>query len=172
MRNALPGSPVEHLQPGEVFIGTGPRLVHTVLGSCVAITLYHPRRRLAAILHALLPRNERPDEGRSFRYLEDALPHLLARYDVLGVERREIQAKVFGGGDVLDTPAAAAGGGTVGRLNIEAARRLLADAGLRVTAADVGGSVARTLYFDAGTGHVYLRRLRKRSGDDADRVEG
>ena len=39
----LPGSalPQAHLKPGELFVTQEPQWISTVLGSCVAVTMFH-----------------------------------------------------------------------------------------------------------------------------------
>ena len=47
--------PVITLKPAELFISERPAIVRTVLGSCVAVTMYDRQLGIAAICHALLP---------------------------------------------------------------------------------------------------------------------
>ena len=47
-------SPVISLLPGELYFGQR-HLLKTLLGSCVAITLWHPQRQLGGMCHFLLP---------------------------------------------------------------------------------------------------------------------
>ena len=47
--------PVMHLQPGELIFGRGRGTIQTLLGSCVAVTLWHPQRRLSGMCHFVLP---------------------------------------------------------------------------------------------------------------------
>ena len=44
------------LQPGEFQFSDDPDVrLRTLLGSCVAITMWHPRRRYGAMCHYMLP---------------------------------------------------------------------------------------------------------------------
>lgn len=40
------------LKPGEAIVSPNPILVSTVLGSCIAVTMYSPEKRVGAICHA------------------------------------------------------------------------------------------------------------------------
>jgi hypothetical protein len=43
------------LQPGEFYFGDHETRIRTLLGSCVAITMWHPRLRIGGMCHYLLP---------------------------------------------------------------------------------------------------------------------
>lgn len=43
------------LQPGEYFVADAGYQIRTMLGSCVSITLWHPKARIGAMSHFLLP---------------------------------------------------------------------------------------------------------------------
>lgn len=45
------------LKSAEVVMTCKPALISTVLGSCVAVTMFEPVNGVGAICHAMLPRN-------------------------------------------------------------------------------------------------------------------
>ncbi|MFP5393529.1 MAG: chemotaxis protein CheD, partial [Gammaproteobacteria bacterium] len=117
------------LQPGEYFAGDRGFRVRTLLGSCVSITLWHPRLRVGAMSHFLLP--ARPGGARpDGRYGDDALLLMLNELRAHGVAARDCEAKVFGGGDMF--PARLREGPSIGQRNGAAARALLAASGIAV----------------------------------------
>lgn len=63
------------LQPGEFYFGDRETRLRTILGSCVAITLWHPRLRIGGMCHYLLPmRRGHHDEAElDGRYADDSL---------------------------------------------------------------------------------------------------
>ena len=149
--------PKIYLKPGELTINEHPAEVSTVLGSCVAVTLYSHRQIVGAICHAMLPCG---GEGGGFKYVDGALRHMLAAFDRLGIPRNEIEAKLFGGSDMYPVlhPTKI---NTVGRQNIAMAQQLLQEEGLIPRVADVGGGQGRKLVFYPHTGEVFLKRLRR-----------
>ena len=149
--------PKIYLKPGELTINEHPAEVATVLGSCVAVTLYSPRHIVGAICHAMLPRG---GESGGFKYVDGALGHMLGCFDRLGIPRSEIEAKLFGGSDMFPVlhPTKV---NTVGRQNIAMAQQLLQEEGLVPRVADVGGRQGRKLIFYPHTGEVFLKRLKK-----------
>ena len=156
MNTATADLPSLFLRPGEVAIAETPTQVSTVLGSCVALTLFHPRERIGAICHALLPAGNRPQD---FKFVNNALAHMLAFFDRHGTPRRELTVKLFGGADMFDVAQPGAGGLSVGRQNVLMATTQLQREGLRLVVSDVGGRQGRKLLFYTHTGEVLLRRL-------------
>lgn len=146
-----------YLKPGDIYVSRTPALVSTVLGSCVSITLFSPGAAMGAICHAMLPRGER-DEG--FRYVDSAVAYLYDRLTAV-CGREGIEAKLFGGADVLNPCGRLNGAPSVGRQNVEAALKSIAVLGLTLKASDTGGDRGRKLFFYSNTGDVFLRQVKK-----------
>jgi chemotaxis protein CheD len=160
------------LKPSEVFIGgAGPEAgrVTTILGSCVSVTFYSPRRRMGAICHALLARCPRPAGCRSRcadrgRFVACVLPSLLQRLGARGIKPGELVCGLFGGSDLSGVNGAAA----AGRINAQTAAAFLESARLRVRNRDVGGRAGRKLIFNTETGEIWLKRLREAGRAEAE----
>ncbi|HEY1802917.1 MAG TPA: chemotaxis protein CheD [Terracidiphilus sp.] len=151
-----------YVQPGESRLVSEPAVLRTVLGSCVGITFLIPRLGVAALCHPMLPKypaaqlaNGDVRSGR--RYVDFAVRDMACRLDALGAGRGEAVVKLFGGNDVLAVTSNARP--TVGKLNSEAAIRVLADEGFAVTASCLGGEAGIHITFDTSTGEVRLRHL-------------
>lgn len=147
------------LQPGEHYFGDRFTRIRTLLGSCVAITLWHPRLLIGGMCHFLLPSRRRDSQPYDGRYGDEAMGLLLEAMMAHGTRPQEYEAKVFGGGNmfpekrsisVLD----------VGLRNIEAAGRMLDCHGLARKAGSVGQTGHRNVFFDIATGHVWVRHVR------------
>ena len=150
------------LKPGEMVVSCEPMLITTLLGSCVAVTMYHPRLRLGAICHALLPscrREEHCNRQDAGKYVQCAIALMLEQFNARGVLNGEIEAKLFGGSDMFD--AAEGSHLSVGRQNLEMALSVLDQAAIRVLTRDLGGPRGRKIIFHTDTGEVFLKRLRK-----------
>ncbi len=154
-----------YVQPGESHLVSEPTILRTLLGSCVGATFWSPRLGIAALCHPMLPgyppkpaANRGKVDGR--RYVDYAIRELVQQFHSLGARRGEVEVKLFGGGDVL-LVADVTLRPTVGRLNCEAAIRVLEEEGFSVTASSLGGLCGVTIQFHTGTGEVLLRRLRQ-----------
>jgi chemotaxis protein CheD len=159
----MPGSdtalPEIHIHPGESRLVTEPVILRTVLGSCIGLAFLVPRLGVAALCHPMLP--TAPPNARSpagCRYVDFAIRDLARQFDARGARRTEVQVKLFGGGDVLLVPRGTTRP-TVGRMNQEAALRVLAEEGFSVAASSLGGICGLNLRFHTGTGEVLLWRL-------------
>ena len=153
-----------HLNPGDFrFAGGGTRL-HTVLGSCVAITLWHPGKGIGGMCHYLLPGRHPATEGTELdgRYAGDAVQLFLRELRRHGTEPREYTVKVFGGADQfphLDGPLTGVAGQN-SRIGLD----LLEQHGFSVSIREVGGHGSRRIIFDLRTGYVWLRSLAPLAG--------
>lgn len=155
-----------YLQPGEIHLTRIPALIKTVLGSCVGVTFWSPRLGAGALCHAILPRAPHGVPAKeSHRYVDFAIRDLAGQFDRLGAVRGEVEAKVFGGADVLPVHPSESGRATVGHQNSQIALDVLRIEGFTVVATDVGGPIGRTIEFDSGSGEVLLRRLSQMNGD-------
>jgi chemotaxis protein CheD len=153
------------LQPGEWYFGDDTTRIRTTLGSCVAIVLWHPQRKLGGMCHYMLPsRGGQRDEPLSGRYGDEAMQLLLNEVQKVRTQVDEYELKLFGGANMFsaetrrkdDVPAR----------NVAFARELIRRHSLRVKAECLGGSGYRQLIFDIGSGDVWMRR-----GDRVDSKE-
>ncbi|MBU4215888.1 MAG: chemotaxis protein CheD [Actinobacteria bacterium] len=152
------------LAPGDFEFVEAPMRLRTLLGSCVAITLWHPGRRFGAMCHYMLPtrgpaRAGLPPDGR---YADEAIDLFLAGVGRRSTRLQEYQAKVFGGGEQFGPGGRRAELGVPAR-NVDAGLRLLREHHVTVSARHVGGSGPRQIAFDLATGVVWHRH-----GDDLD----
>ena len=162
-----PGQAKIFLQTGDCFIGVQPTLVTTILGSCLAVTIHAPKMGIGAICHAFLPdssasKHPQGSEPQICRFVDTALQNMLETMDKIGVPRRDLCIKMFGGGQgVAVNNVEPSGSYNIGRRNIEMAKKLLKFARLDIQAQDVGGPQGRKLLFNTSTGDVWVKRLNK-----------
>ncbi|OGW39270.1 MAG: chemotaxis protein CheD [Nitrospirae bacterium GWD2_57_9] len=150
-----------YLLPGNLFAHQEEYTVLTVLGSCISVCLWDPRRRIGGINHYMLPFWN--GEGlASPRFGNIAIIKLLERMLELGADRRSLQAKVFGGGDMLKATSALM---NIGQRNIVLAQDLLRDERIPIVSADTGGKHGRKLLFNTQTGVVLVKLLIKQIDD-------
>jgi chemotaxis protein CheD len=164
MHSAAHGEKEIYVQPGEAHLVCEPAHLRTILGSCVGITFWEPRGKIAALCHPTmpeLPKNTDPlaDPAGARRYVDFAIREMALRFYSLGIARSRIEVKLFGGADVL-AKEAFFGRPTMGELNCKVALRVVAEEGLRVVASSLRGTDGISISFLSGTGEVRLRRLR------------
>lgn len=129
------------------------------LGSCIALAAHDPVRRVAGMVHVMLPASTiATHPGPPGKYADTAVPALVAAMERLGADRARLVCKMAGGAQMF-----ASGGGllNIGARNAIAVRAALTQVGLRLTAADTGGSAGRTLELHVATGLVRVRSVRR-----------
>ncbi|MES3020839.1 MAG: chemotaxis protein CheD [Pseudomonadota bacterium] len=148
------------LQPGEYFLADANYRICTLLGSCVSITLWHPRLRVGAMSHFLLSSRPTPPAGQpNAHYGDEALWLMAQELDKAKVPLKQCEAKIFGGGNMF--PKQLRGGaGNIGQQNGETARRLLRQYQIPVVSESLFGVGHRKIIFNVGTGHVWSRQMK------------
>jgi chemotaxis protein CheD len=150
-----------YLMAGSIFAHSEPHRVTTVLGSCVSVCLWDHRLQIGGMNHFMLPFWN--GEGlASPKYGNIAIAKLIERLRGLGSEQRNLRAKVFGGGVVLNVSNPFM---NIGERNVQLAEDVLKNEGIPIVSADTGGSVGRKLIFDTGTGMVLVKRLKRQIDD-------
>jgi len=146
---------------GEIGVGGSGDTLVTLLGSCVAVVLFDPRRKRAGLAHIQLPESHRlafsPTDGNG-KYADTAIPELLGLLTT--GDRSSLIAHLAGGADMYPTSR----GMTVGRLNIQAAERLLIERRVPIVSSDCGGILARRVRFDVATGKIQIDFIEKTTG--------
>jgi chemotaxis protein CheD len=144
------------LNPGEWAVGGAGEVFGTLLGSCVALVLWHPMMRIGAVCHYVLPEREGWRSGEpDGRYGVEVFGTMVKALAVRGVALAQCTAKLFGGARVYEADGQPQS--DVGARNIACAHEFLHSAGLALAAEHVGGQGWRRLCFDAGTGEVWVR---------------
>lgn len=143
-----------YLEPGDFHFGAAPLRLSTLLGSCVTVTLWHPRRHIGGMCHIQMPGASARGGELDGRYATDAFALFDLALSRHGTTPREYVVKLFGGGNMF--PGTNASTIEVGNKNLIAARRELAARGLTPSVEHVGGAGHRKLVFDLGNGDVWL----------------
>ncbi|MBK7859265.1 MAG: chemotaxis protein CheD [Archangiaceae bacterium] len=135
-------------------------LITYALGSCVAVVVHDPKRRVGGLLHYMLPQSKAMPEkavAQPGMFADTGVPMLFHRLYAVGCHKRELVVKVVGGGHLLG----AADAFDIGHRNLEVLDKVFARSGVFVAARDVGGAVSRTVELNVGTGRVTVRSHRK-----------
>ena len=151
-----PGEPLM-LMPGQMHFGGHAASLRTLLGSCVAVTIWHPVRKLGGMCHFLLPsRTRKPGDELDGRYGDEALEAMVNLLRATGTSPSEYQAHLCGGADTM--PEGTSLSFNVGERNIEQGFSLVDRYGFEIQGVDVGEDVPRTVTLVLATGEVDMRR--------------
>lgn len=148
--------PDVYLLSERIFASAEPKIVMTILGSCVSICLWDQLRAAGGINHFLLPYHPNESLGGA-RYGNVAFKLLLEKMESLGCRKRDLVGKVFGGATIVLN-----GNGRefhLGQKNADQAFAMLESERIPVVSSDVGGSYGRKLIFSTAFGTVWVRML-------------
>lgn len=133
------------------------------LGSCVGIILYDSVIKLAGLAHIMLPDSTqiRCNENVA-KFADTGIDALLKELEQKGAKRSRMIAKIAGGAQMF----AFSGSGEnamlcIGKRNVEATKKKLADLGINIIAEDTGESYGRTIEFYPETGELLIKTVGK-----------
>jgi two-component system chemotaxis response regulator CheB len=152
-----------YLYPGKLAAFKNETVISTLLGSCVAVAIHDPVAKVGGLNHYLLPEGA-PGETMNARYGVYAIPKLIEECIALGADRKRLQAKVYGGANVI---AVSSLGDGIGRRNIEIAEKILKENNIQVLEKNVGGESARTIKMNTADFGMIHNVSRDPSGTNA-----
>lgn len=145
--------------PGEYYATTTGTLIVTVLGSCVSACIRDRVSGIGGMNHFLLPNDGSGQDNLlsdSARYGVYAMEILINHLLKLGARRERLEAKVFGGGNVLKGITSI----NVGERNAEFVLDFLRLERIPVIAQDLLDIYPRKVYFFSETGQVLIRKIK------------
>lgn len=130
------------------------------LGSCVGITLYDSRLKIAGMAHVMLPSSDIAKEGNVniAKYADTAIPELIKKMVDLGAAIMRMEAKMAGGAQMFnfanknDTMR-------IGPRNVDSCKEMLEQYKIPLLAEDTGGNFGRTIEIDCLTGILVVRSV-------------
>ena len=137
--------------PGEFFVHHEDILIMTTLGSCIAACIWDRDRRVGGMNHFMLPEGS----GDSGRYGSFAMDQLIGELVKLGATRASMEAKVFGGGAVIEGMSTI----NVGKRNTSFVLEYLRTERIPVVSKDVMDIYPRKVCFLPASGKAMVKRL-------------
>ncbi len=149
------------LYPSSFFASKDPYVVKTVLGSCVAVCLWDKTLHYGGINHYMLPYWTGNDLA-SPKYGNIAIEKLVEKMRFMGCRVEDLEAKIFGGGELIDSIDGKSVT-QIGERNIEVAKRMLAEYKIPIVSSCVGGKKGRKILFFTDNAEVRHKYLDKRT---------
>ncbi|MBX9899513.1 MAG: chemoreceptor glutamine deamidase CheD [Burkholderiaceae bacterium] len=156
--------------PGEFYFTGKDMLIVTVLGSCVSACIRDRVSGVGGMNHFMLPdggENSDNPVSASMRYGTYAMEVLINELQKAGAKRENMEAKVFGGGNVLRGFTTI----NVGERNAKFVLDYLKTERMRVIAEDLNDIYPRKVYFFPKTGKVLVKKLKVEHNDTLKRRE-
>jgi chemotaxis protein CheD len=137
--------------PGEYFVHAEDMLIMTTLGSCIAACIYDRNAKVGGMNHFMLP----DGAGDSGRYGSFAMELLINEMMKCGASRMTMEAKVFGGGQVVSGMTTM----NVGERNTNFVIDYLKTERIPIVSKDVLDVYPRKVCFLPGSGKAMVKRL-------------
>lgn len=144
----------------DMNIAKTPHTIRTSgLGSCVGVVLYDDTKKIAGLLHVMLPDSTlgKAENLNVAKFADTGIYALMERLKAEGVRPLSLKAKIAGGAQMFQF-------GTsdtirIGPRNIEAVKSELNRLSIPIVAEDTGGSSGRTIEFDPATSTLSIRTV-------------
>ncbi|HEY1077815.1 MAG TPA: chemoreceptor glutamine deamidase CheD [Fontimonas sp.] len=141
--------------PGEYKVTSDDVMLVTVLGSCVSACIRDPHAGIGGMNHFMLPEGEFSTGVSSARYGGFAMEMLINDLLKRGAARQRLEAKVFGGGNVLPGFHTV----NIGQRNAEFVRSYLRGEGIALRCEDLGGQAPRRVHYFPVDGRAFVKCL-------------
>ncbi|WP_297576962.1 chemotaxis protein CheD [uncultured Deefgea sp.] len=145
-----------HIHSGDIAVESHKPIM-TLLGSCISVCLFDPQLKIAGMNHFMLP-NFGARAGQDVESLHSGMASMELLVNALlkqGAKKGRLQAKAFGGGNLVPS----AGKKTIGETNIEFTHQWLDAEGIPLLASDLGGNCARKIVLNPISGEVLCRQI-------------
>ena len=130
-------------------------IVTYALGSCIAVIVHDPKRKVGGMIHYMLPLSEIAPEkakGKPAMFADTGIPELFRTMYGMGCDKKDLVVKVAGGGALYDDK----GLFSIGKRNYTVLRKMFWKAGVMIAAEDVGGAKSRTARLWVGDGRCTI----------------
>ncbi|MDI1308146.1 MAG: chemoreceptor glutamine deamidase CheD [Methylotenera sp.] len=153
------------ISPGEYYYTDQDMVIVTVLGSCVSACIRDSVTGIGGMNHFMLPDSAAADKdspvSESMRYGTYAMEVLINQLLRNGARRENLEAKIFGGGNVLKSFTTM----NVGDRNAIFVRKFLKEERIRVISEDLLDIYPRKVYYFPKTGRVLVKKLKNMHND-------
>ena len=131
------------------------------LGSCVGIVLYDERKKIAGMLHIMLPDSSlgKSDRINVAKFADTGIYALMELLKAEGVRPMALKAKIAGGSQMFQFGSSDTI--RIGPRNVEAVKQELKRLSIPIIAEDTGGSSGRTIEFNPTESMLNIRTVNK-----------
>ena len=139
-----------------------PQTIRTSgLGSCVGVVLYDEPRKIAGMVHVMLPDSslDRSKRINAAKFADTGIYALMELLKLEGVRPMSLKAKIAGGAQMFQLGSSDTI--RIGPRNIEAVKAELNRLSIPILAEETGGSSGRTIEFDPSTSKLSIRTVNK-----------
>lgn len=137
-----------------------PGIITTLgLGSCVGIILYDPVKKVAGLVHIMLPSSKHiKNNGNKAKFADTGIQLLLDKMIERGCNKSRITAKIAGGSQMFSFQSNN-DLMKIGERNVIATKETLKMLNIPIIAEDTGGNYGRTIEFYTSNGKLLIKTI-------------
>lgn len=142
----------EYLYEGAIIVRKEPTLITTILGTCVAVSLFDPVTHIGGLNHYLLPYYK----GRGLpspHFGNVAIESMIDKMLEYGAHKNRLEAKILGGKRTDESIF------SIGIRNAEVAVEILAKHRIPVKASKTGADTGLKVIFNTYSGDFQVKRI-------------
>lgn len=144
---------------GAMEVAKNPKVLRTVLGSCVALILYDKVSRVGGMAHIFLPQKKENNQFEpDSKFANTAPKALLDAIVEMGAKRQNTFAFMVGGGNIFK-PLKKNNQPTVAEMNIANTKTAVAEIKIPLVGCDVGRDNGCKVKFDLSNGDMQITDL-------------
>ncbi|MEG0448261.1 MAG: chemotaxis protein CheD [Lysinibacillus sp.] len=132
------------------------------LGSCVGVILYDESKKIAGLIHVMLPDSTlgRAESINVAKFADTGIKAMIDLLKLEGIQKFKLKAKIAGGAQMFQFTSDK-NSMRIGPRNVEAVKQELKNNGIPLIAEDTGGSSGRTIEFDPTTSILHIRTVNR-----------
>ncbi|RDI47434.1 chemotaxis protein CheD [Falsibacillus pallidus] len=148
----------------DMKIAAAPQTIRTSgLGSCVGVVIYDEFKKIAGLVHVMLPDSHLGKGGADLnkaKFADTGIEYLRESLLKCGCDSYRLKAKIAGGSQMFHF-SSQSDVMRIGPRNAEAVKSELQRFNITLVAEDIGGSSGRTIEFDPETFILHVRTVNK-----------
>ena len=154
---------VAKILPGEFYVTSTDMAISTVLGSCISACIRDTKLKIGGMNHFMLPGNSDIFNplSASARYGSYAMEMLINEILKRGGSREHLEAKIFGGGNVVESMTTS----KVGQRNAQFVIDYLGFESIPIVSRDLLDTCPRKVVFFPSSGKVLMKRMKTATVD-------
>ncbi len=142
------------VNPGEFSFSASPDVIRTLLGSCVAISVWHPELKIGGLCHYLLASAaQQKNNNFNYRYGNIVLPELLRNMNAFDSEK-SFEFGIYGGSCLNEKSNSE----NIGKSNLQFAWQWLDNLKITPHIDDTGGNYCRIITLSLENGSVTITK--------------
>ena len=141
------------------IVSSPDKLITMGLGSCVGIALYDKEKKIAGLVHIMLPDSKQfKNIVNPFKYADLGVENLVKKMISYGCRKENMTAKIAGGASMFNFPDKKIIS-DVGKRNSAAVIEAINKLSIPIIGEDTGGNKGRTMIFESEDGSVIIRSI-------------